>query len=192
MRSGVKSIGLLKNLLALKKRITDLYEKGKTYDPEIFNKPIDLEPAKIKTVVEYLQGIDFLETDLDSKGKAFETFLGTYLRGEFGQFFTPRNVVNAAGLAATLSQARRVHRHGERARIGPQAAPTAGGLLRQARQAQGMHIAMLAAATARYSSVAVAGLEKAESCDTVDADWQEAYNAWALTRLDDVRDSRRR
>ncbi len=29
----------------------------------------------------------------------------------------------------------------------PQAAPTAGGLLRQARQAQGMHIAMLAAAT---------------------------------------------
>ncbi|MFI3219516.1 MAG: N-6 DNA methylase [Methylococcales bacterium] len=85
-----------KNLQALKKRITDLYEKGKTYDPEIFNKPIDLTPERIKSIVEYFQGISFSETDLDSKGKAFETFLGTYFRGEFGQFFTPRNVVKFA------------------------------------------------------------------------------------------------
>ena len=85
-----------KNLAALKQRIDILYNNGKVKDPEIFNKPIDLEPEKIKTVVEYLQSIHFLETDLDSKGKAFETFLGTYFRGEFGQFFTPRNVVKFA------------------------------------------------------------------------------------------------
>lgn len=85
-----------KNLQALKKRITDLYDKGKSYDPEIFNKPIDLTAERIKSIVEYFQGISFLETDLDSKGKAFETFLGTYFRGEFGQFFTPRNVVKFA------------------------------------------------------------------------------------------------
>jgi type I restriction enzyme M protein len=85
-----------KNLAALKKRITDLYEKGKSYDPEIFNKPIDLTAERIKSIVEYFQGISFSETDLDSKGKAFETFLGTYFRGEFGQFFTPRNVVKFA------------------------------------------------------------------------------------------------
>ncbi|MEQ1636600.1 MAG: N-6 DNA methylase [Methylococcales bacterium] len=85
-----------KNLAALKKRIDGLYDMGKVKDPLIFNKPIDLEPEKIKTVVEYLQSINFLETDLDSKGKAFETFLGTYFRGEFGQFFTPRNVVKFA------------------------------------------------------------------------------------------------
>jgi len=85
-----------KNLAQLKKDIDGLYNIGKVKDPQVFNKPIDLEPEKIKTVVEYLQGINFLETDLDSKGKAFETFLGTYFRGEFGQFFTPRNVVKFA------------------------------------------------------------------------------------------------
>lgn len=82
-----------KNLNALKTRILALYEKGKQKDPEVFNKPLDLTPERIKTIVEYFQGVSFLETDLDSKGKAFETFLGAYFRGEFGQFFTPRNVV---------------------------------------------------------------------------------------------------
>jgi type I restriction enzyme M protein len=82
-----------KNLEALKQRINALYEQGKKYDPEIFNKPIDLSKEKIKSIVEYFQSISFSNTDLDSKGKAFETFLGTYFRGEFGQFFTPRNVV---------------------------------------------------------------------------------------------------
>jgi type I restriction enzyme M protein len=85
-----------KNLDALKNRIVAIYDKGKSYDPEIFNKPIDLTPERIKTIVEYFQSISFSETDLDSKGKAFETFLGTYFRGDFGQFFTPRNVVKFA------------------------------------------------------------------------------------------------
>ncbi len=85
-----------KNLASLKQRIDALYDKGKETDKEIFNKPIDLELEKIKTVVEYFQGINFTDTDLDSKGKAFETFLGTYFRGEFGQYFTPRNVVKFA------------------------------------------------------------------------------------------------
>lgn len=77
----------------LKKRIFSLYDKGKEQDKEVFNKPIDLSAERIKIIVEYFQGISFSETDLDSKGKAFETFLGTYFRGEFGQYFTPRNVI---------------------------------------------------------------------------------------------------
>lgn len=85
-----------KSLEALQKRIVALYDKGKEKDPEIFNKPIDLSPERIKTIVEYFQSISLSETDLDSKGKAFETFLGTYFRGEFGQYFTPRNVVKFA------------------------------------------------------------------------------------------------
>ncbi|MCU0444499.1 MAG: N-6 DNA methylase [Microscillaceae bacterium] len=85
-----------KNLEALKNRIIDLYDKGKTKDPEIFNKPIDLTAERIKTIVEYFQAVNLSDTDLDSKGKAFETFLGTYFRGEFGQFFTPRPVVKFA------------------------------------------------------------------------------------------------
>ncbi|MDP3009356.1 MAG: N-6 DNA methylase [Methylococcales bacterium] len=83
-----------KSLEALKTRVYAIYEKGKIKDPQVFNKPIDLELTEIKAVVEYLQSINFSETDLDSKGKAFETFLGGLFRGKFGAFFTPRNVVN--------------------------------------------------------------------------------------------------
>jgi type I restriction enzyme M protein len=77
----------------LKLRIEELYNKGKLKDPEVFNKPIDLTAERFQTVVRYLQKINLTETDLDSKGRAFETFLGTYFRGEFGQYFTPRAVV---------------------------------------------------------------------------------------------------
>lgn len=97
-----------KNLEALKKRIFALYDKGKDKDPEIFNKPIDLSVERIKTVVEYFQSISFSETDLDSKGKAFETFLGAYFRGEFGQYFTPRNVVKFAVEVLPITNEHRV------------------------------------------------------------------------------------
>ncbi|HEV2880662.1 MAG TPA: N-6 DNA methylase [Pyrinomonadaceae bacterium] len=97
-----------KNLEALRKRVFELYDKGKDKDPEIFNKPIDLSVERIKTVVEYFQGISFSKTDLDSKGKAFETFLGTYFRGEFGQYFTPRNVVKFAVEALPITNEHRV------------------------------------------------------------------------------------
>lgn len=77
----------------LKDRINLLYEAGKKKDPEVFNKPIDLSAERIMTIVDYLQSINLSDTDLDSKGKAFETFMGKYFRGEFGQYFTPRVVV---------------------------------------------------------------------------------------------------
>ncbi len=96
------------NLEALRSRVFALYDKGKDKDPEIFNKPIDLTVERIKTVVEYFQEISFSETDLDSKGKAFETFLGTYFRGEFGQYFTPRNVVKFAVEALPITNESRV------------------------------------------------------------------------------------
>ncbi|MDP2752284.1 MAG: N-6 DNA methylase [Rhodocyclaceae bacterium] len=31
--------------------------------------------------------------ELDSKGRAFETFMTGFFRGEFGQYFTPRKIV---------------------------------------------------------------------------------------------------
>jgi type I restriction enzyme M protein len=75
------------------KRINDLYEEGRKKDPEVFKDNIRLDHTKVKTVVAYLENINLSETDLDSKGKAFETFMGSYFRGDFGQFFTPRNIV---------------------------------------------------------------------------------------------------
>ena len=77
----------------LHKRILKLYAEGKTKDPEVFKDDIRLNHQKVKTVVGYLEGISLSKTDLDSKGRAFEAFMGSYFRGDFGQYFTPRNIV---------------------------------------------------------------------------------------------------
>ena len=42
----------------------------------------------------YLESVNLGETDLDSKGRAFETFMGSFFRGNFGQYFTPREIVD--------------------------------------------------------------------------------------------------
>lgn len=83
----------------LLKRLISLYEEGKLIgerknDTEIFREGIKLNATKARTVVSYLEGVDLLNTDLDSKGRAFETFMGSFFRGDFGQYFTPRNIVS--------------------------------------------------------------------------------------------------
>jgi type I restriction-modification system DNA methylase subunit/restriction endonuclease S subunit len=77
----------------LMKRVNSLYDEGRKKDPEVFKDDIRLSPEKLRTVVGYLEKINLGATDLDSKGRAFETFMGSFFRGEFGQFFTPRNIV---------------------------------------------------------------------------------------------------
>ncbi len=77
----------------LTEHIKSIYEQSKAKDPEVFKDNIQLAPEKVKTVVGYLEGINLSKTDLDSKGKAFETFMSSYFRGDFGQFFTPRPIV---------------------------------------------------------------------------------------------------
>ncbi|WP_162652143.1 N-6 DNA methylase [Lentilitoribacter sp. Alg239-R112] len=78
---------------ALKQRIQKLYEKGRERDEEVFKEDIRLSNSELQTVVGYLAGTDLGNTDLDSKGRAFETFMTGFFRGEFGQYFTPRNIV---------------------------------------------------------------------------------------------------
>ncbi len=78
---------------ALESRIKAIYKAGRKKDKEVFKDDIRLSPQRLRTVVEYLQGINFDATDLDSKGRAFETFMGSFFRGEFGQYFTPRAIV---------------------------------------------------------------------------------------------------
>ncbi|HPT72047.1 MAG TPA: N-6 DNA methylase [Candidatus Cloacimonadota bacterium] len=80
--------------IKLRERILDLYEEGRKQDPEVFKDDIKLDSIKIRTVVGYLEGINLSETDLDSKGRAFETFMGSFFRGDFGQYFTPRPIVD--------------------------------------------------------------------------------------------------
>lgn len=84
---------LIKTNEALFKRINALYEEGRKKDPEVFRDNIRLTHERVRTIVEYLQDINLSKTDLDSKGRAFETFMGSFFRGEFGQYFTPRPIV---------------------------------------------------------------------------------------------------
>ena len=74
-------------------RIKALYEEGRKRDKEVFRDDIRLTPEKVRTVVGYLESVNLGETDLDSKGRAFETFMGSFFRGNFGQYFTPREIV---------------------------------------------------------------------------------------------------
>lgn len=74
-------------------RVKALYEVGRNKDPEVFKDGIRLSAVKCRTVVGYLESINLSKTDLDSKGRAFETFMGSFFRGDFGQYFTPRPIV---------------------------------------------------------------------------------------------------
>jgi len=77
----------------LLERIKGLYEQGRKKDPEVFKDDITLTAKETLTIVKYFQRINLNKTDLDSKGKAFETFMGSFFRGDFGQYFTPRPIV---------------------------------------------------------------------------------------------------
>ncbi|WGK69595.1 N-6 DNA methylase [Candidatus Haliotispira prima] len=77
----------------LQKRIHALYDEGRKKDSEVFKDNIRLSAEKLRTVVGYLESIHLGNTDLDSKGRAFETFMGSFFRGDFGQYFTPRPIV---------------------------------------------------------------------------------------------------
>jgi type I restriction enzyme M protein len=55
---------------------------------------LDISEATFRRIVKELQAFDLSKTGDDIKGLAFERFLGTTFRGELGQFFTPRPVVD--------------------------------------------------------------------------------------------------
>lgn len=74
-------------------RIKKIYAVGEKEAPEVFSEGINLSADEVLTITKYLQRVHLNKTDLDSKGKAFETFMGSHFRGQFGQYFTPRPIV---------------------------------------------------------------------------------------------------
>ncbi len=54
---------------------------------------INLKPATGREIVRLLEKYNLSDTSEDVKGIAFERFLGRTFRGEIGQFFTPRTIV---------------------------------------------------------------------------------------------------
>lgn len=67
------------------------FEKDKLFDT---NETIKIREYSFKQIVEELEKYNLSNTSDDVKGIAFEKFLGTTFRGELGQFFTPRTLVD--------------------------------------------------------------------------------------------------
>ena len=77
----------------LSARIHKLYEDEKTADPTVFEGKINIDPPILAQCVEHLEGISLDRTELDTKGVAFEEFMGGFFKGDFGQYFTPRELI---------------------------------------------------------------------------------------------------
>jgi len=77
-------------------RIRALYEKQKTKDPDVFTETIKIDDLTLRTVVSHLESINLNQTDLDTKGVAFEQFMDGFFKGDFGQYFTPREIIDFA------------------------------------------------------------------------------------------------
>lgn len=81
--------------LTVQKRITKIFDRVKRKHGKIFdaNDEIKLSPRSLAYIVSELQKYSLLNTNIDIKGKAYEEIVGANLRGDRGEFFTPRNVM---------------------------------------------------------------------------------------------------
>lgn len=80
---------------AIRKRIESLFEDVKAEYSSIF-KPTDeiaLSDRALAFIVGQLAPYDLGGTDVDAKGIAYQELVGTNLRGDRGQYFTPRGAV---------------------------------------------------------------------------------------------------
>lgn len=82
--------------LTVQKRISAIFENVKKKHSRIFeeNDEIKLKPRSLAYVASEIQKYSLLDTDIDIKGKAYEELVGANLRGDRGEFFTPRNVMS--------------------------------------------------------------------------------------------------
>jgi type I restriction enzyme M protein len=79
-------------------RIVPLFEAVKERYPYIFktNEQIGLNRRVLSYIVSELQRVSLLRTQTDVKGTAYEELVGDNLRGDRGEYFTPRNVCDMA------------------------------------------------------------------------------------------------
>jgi len=84
--------------MKVKSRLDKLFDAVKTEYPTIFRErdEIELKPAVLAYLVSQLQMYSLLESDVDVKGRAYEEIVGANLRGDRGEFFTPRNICSMA------------------------------------------------------------------------------------------------
>ncbi|RRR67074.1 MAG: restriction endonuclease subunit M [Candidatus Viridilinea halotolerans] len=83
---------------AVRRRILTLFEEVKQRYQSVFrgNEEITLSDRALAFMVSELSRYDLLRTDVDVKGAAYQEIVGTNLRGDRGQYFTPRGVTKLA------------------------------------------------------------------------------------------------
>lgn len=88
-------IGSAESPAKVKARLQALFENVKKRRPDIFDpeEKIHLDAKSLYYVTRVLQKYEITKAGRDAIGEAFETLIGPTLRGDEGQFFTPRNVV---------------------------------------------------------------------------------------------------
>lgn len=84
--------------IKVRSRLEKIFNEVKGDYPQIFkdNETIDLDPRVLAYLVSQLQMYSLLESDIDVKGRAYEEIVGSNLRGDRGEFFTPRNICRMA------------------------------------------------------------------------------------------------
>ena len=88
-------VGFSETAAAVAKRIKGIFKDVKQRYSDVFGSSdtIKLDSKCIRFVVGTLQRLEVTGASRDAVGEAFEVFVGPAVRGEEGQFFTPRNVV---------------------------------------------------------------------------------------------------
>jgi type I restriction enzyme M protein len=84
--------------IKVKDRLDDLFHEVKGRYKHIFkqDEKIELNDNVLAYIVGQIQHFSLTLTDTDVKGAAYEAIVGANLRGDRGEFFTPRNVCKMA------------------------------------------------------------------------------------------------
>jgi type I restriction enzyme M protein len=82
----------------VRRRIMPLFSEVKQNYDNLFrgNEEITLSDRALAFMVSELAKYDFTRTDVDAKGGAYQEIVGTNLRGDRGQYFTPRGIIKLA------------------------------------------------------------------------------------------------
>lgn len=72
-----------------KLKVRGIYDRSR----DVFDEPIVSKDSTLSTIVRLLQNYSIVNTSVDTRGQAFENFLGATFRYGLGQYFTPNPVV---------------------------------------------------------------------------------------------------
>ena len=80
---------------AIRQRIAPLFDEVKEEYHTIFDggEKIDLSDRALAFMISELSKYEFSRIDVDAKGAAYQEIVGTNLRGDRGQYFTPRGAI---------------------------------------------------------------------------------------------------